>query len=86
METQPKIGPTSIKNLTIINQTSTKITAGAKNVAHIVLGAVLGAVLEASWKRLGSVLGANIVPSWRLKPKENRSKIHAKINKKIDAF
>ena len=53
------------------NQKSIKITTGAKKVTHFVLGAVLGAVLEASWRRLGRVLGANIAPSWLPKSKEN---------------
>ena len=82
MENHPNIEPESIKHRTRIDLKSTKITAGAKNVAHF----VLGAVLEASWRRLGRVLGANIAPSWRPKSKENRQKIHAEIDRRIDAF
>ena len=58
------MNPKSIKNRPKIDPKSTKITAGAKNVAHF----VLGAVLEASWRRLGSVLEA----SWRRLGGEDR--------------
>ena len=72
IQDQSKLNRKSTKKRAKINrksiQKSTKITAGAKNVAHF----VLGAVLEASWRRLGRVSGANIAPSWRPKSKENR--------------
>ena len=51
-----------------IDQKSIKIMAGANKIAHF----VLGAVLEASWRRLGRVLGAYIARSWPPKLKENR--------------
>ena len=65
------LGGRVIGRLRKISQTSIKITAGGKNVAHF----VLGAVLEASWRRLGHVLGANIAPSWPPKSSPNRQTI-----------
>ena len=78
-ETWPKIDGKSTKNRTKINPKSTKnppkidpksnnIQSKSKNVAHF----VLGAVLEASWRRLGRILEANIAPSWPPKSKENQ--------------
>ena len=65
---QWKINKKSTQHRSKIKQKSTKNRPGAKHVARF----VLGAVLEASWRRLGRVLGANIAPSWRPKSKENR--------------
>ena len=48
---QYKINQKSTQNRLKIDQKSTKNRPGAKNVAHF----VLGAVLEASWRRLGGV-------------------------------
>ena len=74
MENQPKIQPTSVQNPSIIHQKihpkSIKFQLKSKNVTHF----VLGAILEASWRRLGRVLEANITPSWCPKPKEKSIK------------
>ena len=51
IEKQSKNEPKTIGNRAKLYQKSTKITAGAKTVAQF----VLGAVLEASWRRLGGV-------------------------------
>ena len=74
MGNQPNIEPTSIKNQTELDQESTKIIAGAKNVAHF----VLGAVLEASWARLRG----QRIPNRR----EIDNKTRNKIDQKMDAF
>ena len=52
MQNRPNIDRKSIENRSTIDQKSTKITIGANNVAHF----VLGAVLEASWRLLGGFL------------------------------
>ena len=82
MENQANIEPKSVKNQPKFQPKSINNRSKSKNVTHF----VLGAVLEASWRRLGRVLGANIVPSWLPKSKENRSKSDAKIYQKNDAF
>ena len=48
---RPNINGKSTQNRSKIEHKSTKNRPGAKNVAHF----VLGAVLEASWRRLGGV-------------------------------
>ena len=63
-----KINPKSINNSSKIHPKSIKIQSKSKNVTHF----VLGAILKASWRRLGRVLEANIAPSWPPKSKENR--------------
>ena len=52
-ETEPQIFPIRAQITPRGGEVDQKITAGAKNVAHF----VLGAVLELSWRRLGRVLG-----------------------------
>ena len=60
IEDQSNSEPKSIEYLS----KSSKITTGAKRVAH--------SSWEPSWRRLGRVFGANIVPSWRPKSKKNQ--------------
>ena len=45
----------------------------------------LGAVLGASWGRLGGVLVANMAPTWLPKRSQNRLKIEAKNDLNFDA-
>ena len=63
-ETEPQIFPIRVQITPRGGEVDQKITAGAKIVAHFILGAVLVG--------LGRVSRANIVPSWRPKSKENR--------------
>ena len=52
-KTEPQIFPIRAQITPRGGEVDQKITAGAKNVAHF----VLGAVLELSWRRLGRVSG-----------------------------
>ena len=81
-QNQSNIDQKSTKNRPKIDQNSIKI----EKCRALRLGSRLGAVLDASWRRLGRLLGAKIPPSWPPKSKENRLKIHAKIDQKFDAF
>ena len=76
---QSKIDQTSIQNRPKIDFKSTKITAGAKNVAHFVLGAVLGAVLEASWARLRGQHSPKLASQIEGKSIKNRCKNRSNI-------
>ena len=77
-ETEPQIFPIRAQITPRGGEVDQKITAGAKNVAHF----VLGAVLEASWARLRGQHSPKLASQIEGKSIKNR----CKINQKIDAF
>ena len=79
IENQSSIDRKSIGNLSNIDKKSIKITAGAKNVAHF----VLGAVLEASWRSLRGQHSSKLASQSR---RNIHNKSMQKSIKKIDAF